>query len=109
LKTFNSRNMRRLQMILLAGAATTGHAFALGGHLLMSQALGNIASEISGPVAYCVSLVMIVVAAATWYTHSHDMGMLGKGIVGLVFVAGVVFGGAQLLSSLFPGATGALI
>jgi hypothetical protein len=92
--------------LLLANSAP-GWALG-GGRLAATQAINGLAGEFSGPLAYGVSLAMIVGSAVAWFRHHHDMGALGQGALGATFVSGVALGSASLLSFI-PGATGALV
>ena len=83
--------------------------FALGGGRLASTtAITGAATEISGPFAYGASLLMVAGSAIAWYRHHHDMGALGNGALGALFVSGVALGAPTVLSFV-PGAAGALI
>lgn len=79
-----------------------------GGRLAATQAINGLAGEVSGPLAYGISLTAVTVAAISWYRHHHDMSGLGQGALGTLFVAGVALGGASLLGFV-PGVAGALI
>jgi hypothetical protein len=95
------------QVVVLAVASAP--AFSLGiGRLAATQAIGSLSSEVSGPLAYGLSLIAIVGTAVSWYRHHHDMGALAQGGMGALFVGGVALGGASLLG-MIPGVAGALI
>ena len=101
-----SRSFSGLALTLLIGSVP-GWA-AGGGRLVATQAMNSLSSEVSGPLAYGVSLIMIVVAAISWYRSHHDMSHLGSGTTGTLFVAGVACGAASLLGFV-PGVSGAVI
>jgi len=99
--------------IFLARAAALAIASAPawaagGGRLVATQAMNGLSSEISGPLAYGVSLIMIVISAFSWFRAHHDMSHLGTGTTGTLFVAGVACGAASLLGFV-PGVAGAVI
>jgi type IV secretory pathway VirB2 component (pilin) len=99
--------------ILLARGFALGLASAPawaagGGRLVATQAISGLSTEVSGPLAYGLSLIMIVVAAVNFYRSHHDMSHLGSGIMGTLFVAGVACGAASLLGFV-PGVAGAVI
>jgi hypothetical protein len=99
----------RVAMAAAASAVTTAPMWAIGGGTMAAtRAVGNVATELSGPFAYGASLVMVVGSAIYWYRHHHDMGALGNGVLGTAFVAGVAMGAPTVLS-MVPGATGVLI
>jgi hypothetical protein len=79
-----------------------------GGRLAATQAINGLSSEVSGPLAYGLSLIAIVGTAIAWYRHHHDMGAIASGTMGAVFIGGVAMGGASLLG-MIPGVAGALI
>lgn len=90
-------------------AASTAPALAMGGgRLAATQAISGLSAEVSGPLAYGLSLIAIVGTAVSWYRHHHDMGALAQGGMGTLFVAGVATMGASLLGFI-PGVAGALI
>jgi len=98
--------------LAVAGTAlviSSSPAWALaGGRLASTAAVTGVASEINGPFAYGASLLMITVAAISWYKHHHDAGALGNGAMGTLFVAGTALGASSLLGFV-PGVAGALI
>jgi type IV secretory pathway VirB2 component (pilin) len=99
----------RLAIASVASIVTTAPLWASGGgRMAFTQAVSNAGTELSGPFAYGASLVMIVASAIYWYRHHHDMGALGNGILGTMFVGGVAMGAPTVLS-MIPGSTGALI
>jgi hypothetical protein len=79
-----------------------------GGHMASTIAINGAANEIAGPFAYGASLLMVTGSAVAWFRHHHDMGALGNGTMGALFVAGVALGGSSLLGFI-PGVTGGLI
>jgi hypothetical protein len=79
-----------------------------GGHMASTVAINGAASEISGPFAYGASLLMVTGSAIGWFRHHHDMGALGQGTMGALFVAGAALGAGSLLGFI-PGVTGGLI
>ncbi len=93
--------------VLFAGSSVPLLAFG-GGRLAATQAITGLAGEVSGPLAYGLSLIAIVGTAVSWYRHHHDMGALAQGGMGTLFVAGVATMGASLLGFV-PGVAGALI
>ena len=83
--------------------------FALStGRLMSTQAVNGLAREFSGPLAYGLSLIMIVGTAVSWYRHHHDMGALENGGMGALFVGGIALGATSPLG-MIPGVSGALI
>jgi type IV secretory pathway VirB2 component (pilin) len=89
--------------------AVSAPAFALGpGRLAATAAINGLSSEVSGPLAYGLSLIAIVGTAVSWYRHHHDMGALAQGGMGALFVGGVALGASSLMGFI-PGVTGALI
>jgi type IV secretory pathway VirB2 component (pilin) len=102
------RKSTSLAAASVATAVVTSPVWAAGGTLASTQALGKLGTELSGPFAYSASLAMIVASAVYWYRHHHDMGALGNGILGTMFVGGVAMGAPTVLS-MIPGATGILI
>jgi type IV secretory pathway VirB2 component (pilin) len=99
----------RLAIASAASIITTAPMWAAGGgRLAATQAISNVSTELSGPFAYGASLTMIVASAIYWYRHHHDMGALGNGVLGTIFVGGVAMGAPTVLS-MIPGSTGALI
>ena len=79
-----------------------------GGRLAATQAVNGLSAEVSGPLAYGLSLIAIVGTAVSWFRHHHDMGAISQGSMGALFVGGVALGGASLLG-MIPGVGGALI
>src|SRR5579863_1513917 len=71
-------------------------------------AVNGMANEIAGPFAYGASLLLITASAVAWFRHHHDVGALGNGAMGALFVSGCAIGGASLLGFI-PGVTGGLI
>lgn len=99
----------RVAGLLVSSLATAPHVLAVGGGRLMStQAITGLSSEVAGPLAYGLSLIMVVAGAVSWYRHHHDTGALGNGLAGTLVVAGVALGGSSLLSFI-PGVAGAII
>ncbi len=68
-----------------------------GGRLAATQAVNGLANEVSGPLAYGLSLIAIVGTATSWYRHHHDMGALAQGGMGALFVGGVALGATSLM------------
>lgn len=105
----NSNMVRAAISAALVLAAGSHPALALTtGRLAATQALGGLSGEFAGPLAYSCSLIAIVATAITWYRHHHDMGALGQGGLGTLFVGGVALGATSLLGFI-PGVAGALI
>jgi len=104
-KVFIAKNINRA--VLLAIMATPAFC-AGGGRLSATQAINSLSSEVSGPLAYGLSLVAIVGTAVSWYKHHHDMGALAQGSMGALFVGGVAMGATSLMG-IVPGVAGALI
>jgi type IV secretory pathway VirB2 component (pilin) len=98
----------RLAVASAASLIASAPMWAAGGTMASTQAMGRLSTELSGPFAYSASLAMIVASAVYWYRHHHDMGALGNGILGTMFVGGVAMGAPTVLS-MIPGATGVLI
>ncbi len=84
-------------------------AFAVGGGRLAStQVMVALSGEVSGPMAYAVSIIAIVAGGCVWAFNHHEMTASLKGIVAVLFAVGFVVGATGTLS-LFPGLAGALI
>ena len=79
-----------------------------GGRLAATQAVSSLSTEMSGPLAYGLSLIAVVGTAVSWYKHHHDMGALAQGGMGALFVGGVALGATSLLG-MIPGVAGAII
>ena len=89
--------------------AANAPALALGGaRLAATVGINGLAQEVSGPLAYGLSLIAIVGTAISWYRHHHDMGALAQGGMGALFVGGIALGATSLLG-MIPGVAGALI
>jgi hypothetical protein len=94
---------------LAAVLAVSSPMWAIGaGRLAATQAVSGLSSEVSGPLAYGLSLIMVVGGAISWYRHHHDAGALQNGAMGTLFVGGVALGASSLLGFI-PGVAGALI
>ena len=90
-------------------ALSTAPMWALGGGTLMAtRAVNTLGAEVSGPLAYGLSLIAIVGGSVSWFRHHHDMGALTQGAMGTVVVAGVAVGAASLLG-MVPGVAGAVL
>ena len=110
-----TRRQNQLQRIsvhalrVAAILAVSAPAWAIGaGRLAATQAVSGLSSEVSGPLAYGLSLIMVVGGAVSWYRHHHDAGALQNGAMGTLFVGGVALGASSLLGFI-PGVAGALI
>jgi hypothetical protein len=79
-----------------------------GGQLRATQAIAGLSGEVSGPLAYSLSLIMIVGSAISWYRSHHDAGALQNGAMGALFIGGVALGASSLLGFI-PGVAGAVI
>lgn len=79
-----------------------------GGRLAATQAASGLSGEVSGPLAYGVSLIAIVGGAISWYRSHHDMSHLSSGMTNTLIIAGVACGSASLLGFV-PGVAGAVI
>lgn len=101
-------NLVRASVALALTALTSAPMWAIGGTLKATQAVGALSTEVSGPLAYGFSLIMIVGSAVAWYRSHHDAGALTNGTMGTLFVTGVATGAASLLGFI-PGVSGALI
>lgn len=90
-------------------ALSTAPSWAIGGGTLAAtRGVENLASEVSGPLAYGLSLIAIVGGSVSWFRHHHDMGALTQGAMGTIVVAGVAVGAASLLG-MVPGVAGAVL
>jgi hypothetical protein len=99
----------RWTVAVAAFALSNAPMWALtGGHMASTIAINGAASEIAGPFAYGASLLMVVSSAVAWFRHHHDMGALGSGALGALFVAGTALGAGTLMGFI-PGAAGLLI
>jgi len=94
--------------IVAFGVTSLPMLAAGGGRLAATQAITGLSSEVSGPLAYGLSLTAVTVAAVSWYRHHHDMSGLGQGALGTLFVAGVALGAGSLLGFI-PGVAGAVV
>jgi hypothetical protein len=103
-----TRHGVRAAMAGVVLAVSTAPTWAAGGQLAATQAINAAGTELSGPFAYGASLSMIVAGAVYWYRHHHDMGALGGGLIGTLFVGGVAMGAPTVLR-MIPGATGLMI
>jgi hypothetical protein len=79
-----------------------------GGQLVATRAIAGLSGEVSGPLAYGLSLIMIVGSAISWYRNHHDAGALQNGAMGTLFIGGVALGATSLLGFI-PGVAGAVI
>lgn len=103
------KKVQKIAQTAIVFVAATAPAWALGGgRLAATQAINGLSSEVSGPLAYGLSLIAIVGTAVSWYRHHHDMGALAQGGMGALFVGGVALGATSLLG-MIPGVAGALI
>jgi hypothetical protein len=91
-------------LAILAVASAPAWA-AGGGRLAATQAINGLATELSGPLAYGLSLGAITATAVSWYRHHGEMGHLAQAGMGTLFVAGVALGSASLLGFI-PGVAG---
>jgi hypothetical protein len=99
----------RASGFILSSLLTAPHMLAVGGgRLVATEAIFGLSNEVAGPLAYGLSLIMVVVGAISWYRHHHDMGAVGNGAMGTLAVAGIALGSASLLSFI-PGVQGAII
>jgi len=93
------QNLKRIgvQALRLAAIlAVSAPAWAIGaGRLAATQAVSGLSGEVSGSLAYGLSLIMVV-------------GGLQNGAMGTLFVGGVALGASSLLGFI-PGVAGALI
>jgi hypothetical protein len=89
-------------MLVMTGAP----AWALsGGRLAATQAIGGLATEFSGPLAYGISLAAVVGTAVSWYRHHGEFGHLAQAGLGTLFVGGIALGATSLLGFI-PGVAG---
>ncbi len=103
------RRMQNLAKHVAVFVAASAPVLAMGGgRLAATQAVSGLAGEVSGPLAYGLSLIAIVGTATSWYRHHHDMGALAQGGMGALFVGGVALGATSLMG-MIPGVAGALI
>jgi TrbC/VIRB2 pilin len=79
-----------------------------GGQLTATRAIAGLSAEVSGPLAYGLSLIMVVGSAISWYRSHHDAGALQNGAMGALFIGGVALGATSLLGFI-PGVAGAVI
>ena len=97
--------LARMALAFMASAPVWA---AGGGRLAATQAASSLSGEVSGPLAYGVSLIMIVAGAISWYRSHHDMSHLSSGMTNTLVIAGVACGAASLLGFV-PGVAGAVI
>jgi hypothetical protein len=103
------KRIKTAALIATAMAVSGTQAWALGGgRLAATQAINGLATEVSGPLAYSLSLIAIVGSAVSWYRHHHEMGALSQGVMGVGFVGGIAMGATSLMGFI-PGVAGALI
>jgi type IV secretion system protein VirB2 len=91
----------------LAVLAPEASASAGGGALPWESPLQTIADSISGPVAYAISLIGIVVAGAM-LVWGGEINEFARRIIMLVLVISLIVFATQLLSTLF-NVSGAVI
>lgn len=97
------------RMAVIAMALPTVKVMAIGlGTMASTVAIRGFAGEASGPLAYGLSLIMVVLGAISWFRHHHDMGAIGNGVAGTLVIGGVALGGASLLGFI-PGVAGAVV
>jgi len=83
--------------------------WATGGQgLPWEPGLATIRSSVSGPVAYGMAVMGIVVAGGTAIWQHHEPGHFGKIGFGLAMGSGIALGSTGMLAALYPAA-GALI
>jgi type IV secretion system protein VirB2 len=94
--------MRFLIVLFLALAVLAPEAIAGtgGGALPWESPLQTIADSISGPVAYAISLIGIVVAGAM-LVWGGEINEFARRIIMLVLVISLIVFATQLLSTLF--------
>jgi TrbC/VIRB2 pilin len=108
-KSAEKAMVKRAAYLAMAGLALSVPTWAAGGgRLVATQAISSLSTEVSGPLAYGLSLIMIVGAAISWYRHHHDAGALTNGAMGALMVSGVALGATSLLGFI-PGVAGAVI
>ena len=93
-----------LSLAVLAPEAVAGTG---GGALPWESPLQTIADSISGPVAYAISLIGIVVAGAM-LVWGGEINEFARRIIMLVLVISLIVFATQLLSTLF-NVSGAVI
>jgi type IV secretion system protein VirB2 len=93
-----------LSFAVLAPEASAGTG---GGALPWESPLQTIADSISGPVAYAISLIGIVVAGAM-LVWGGEINEFARRIIMLVLVISLIIFATQLLSTLF-NVSGAVI
>jgi type IV secretion system protein VirB2 len=93
-----------LALAVLASEAAAGTG---GGGLPWESPLQTIADSISGPVAYAISLIGIVVAGAM-LVWGGEINEFARRIIMLVLVISLIVFATQLLSTLF-NVSGAVI
>ena len=101
--------MRFLIVVFLSLAVLAPEAIAGtgGGALPWESPLQTIADSISGPVAYAISLIGIVVAGAM-LVWGGEINEFARRIIMLVLVISLIVFATQLLSTLF-NVSGAVI
>lgn len=83
----------------LVAASTEAQAAATGGGALPWEAgLGLIVTSMTGPVAYAVSVIGIVIAAGI-LIFGNDLNAFGRTLIFLVLVASVIVGAANALQT----------
>jgi type IV secretory pathway VirB2 component (pilin) len=89
-----------LGCLLLAWCAAEAAASTGGGSLPWETPLQTIADSISGPVAYAISLIGIVVAGAM-LVWGGEINEFARRMIMLVLVISLIVFATQVLSTLF--------
>jgi type IV secretion system protein VirB2 len=67
--------------------------------------LARVRDSLTGPVAYSVVIISIVVAGILAYINRQTEGIF-HAIIGIIIVAAVIFGAVTLVNLTFPSASG---
>ena len=92
-------NVITFAFLMLISSASFAAAGAGGGAALpWEEGLAAIAGSMTGPVAYAVSVIGIVIAAGI-LIFGNDLNSFGRTVVFLVLVASVIVGAANALQA----------
>ena len=91
-------------MVLLVSAEAMA---ATGTGLQWEGALTTLTNSITGPIAFSISLISIVIAGAV-LAFGGELNQFARSMIILVLVIALIVGATNLLSTLF-GTTGAVI
>jgi type IV secretory pathway VirB2 component (pilin) len=67
--------------------------------------LAKVRDSLTGPVAYSVVIISIVVAGILAYINRQTEGIFHT-IIGIIIVAALIFGAVTIVNMVFPSASG---